>query len=113
MKHLPIVVRRAIAKHIISTLNEIHAQDPSVLAALIENRVPCNDALSEHPTVQVEYRDPKDPDMGCKVGFLGILNGVLGTIPGTQIGYITADFEKDGTLIDFQMSKPKAYGQHE
>ena len=67
----------------IDLLNEIHRLDSSVLPALIDYRVPCNDAVAEHPTVQVS------PDN--KVGLLGIINGIFGTNKNGW-GFIAAEF---------------------
>jgi hypothetical protein len=40
---------------------------------------------------------------------LGILNGIVGVIPGSEIGYITAVFDDDQKLIRFELSKLEAY----
>ena len=55
-------------------LNEICRIDPYAMYELIESRVPCNQELSDHPTVQVQL----DRDGGPVVGFLGVLNGWYG-----------------------------------
>lgn len=64
----PITVEQAIGR-----LNEINEMDPTVLPALINFRVPCNQALADHPTVQVGHGQD-----GYEVGLLGILNGIFG-----------------------------------
>jgi hypothetical protein len=76
---------------IISLLNEINGMDPTVLPALINYRVPCNQALADHPTVQVGKKTD-----GYEVGLLGIINGLLG-VKEDSTGYIGAKF-KDGGL---------------
>ena len=57
----------------IEVLNRVHQADPTVLPALIEYRVPCNDAVADDPTVQVRggYDSP------VTVGLLGIINGLF------------------------------------
>ena len=57
----------------VAYLNELIEIDGAAIGALIENRVPCNQSLAEHPSVQVsgEYDN-------FKVGLLGILNGLFG-----------------------------------
>lgn len=41
----------------VDVLNRIHRLDPTVLPQLIEFRVPCNEALADDPTVQVQARE--------------------------------------------------------
>lgn len=80
-------------QEVIEVLNRIHEKDPTVLPALINYRVPCNNILSEDPTVQVGM----NADGGWEVGLLGILNGVCG-VNASDIGYIAARFEKVGKM---------------
>lgn len=84
---------------VIETLNRIHEVDPTVLPALIEFRVPCNDALAGDPTIQVGQRREED---GWEVGFLGILNGVLG-IREDGWGHVTAHYSA-GKLTHFKLT---------
>jgi hypothetical protein len=86
---------RFMADQIILQLNAMLLLDHEAVEALVEHRVHCNKALSEHPTTQVA---------GENIGMLGILNGVVGTIPtGPRKGwgFITAVFDDDGKLIRF------------
>lgn len=78
-------------REVIDVLNRIHEKDPTVLPALINYRVPCNDVLAEDPTVQVGIT----PEGGWEVGLLGILNGVCG-VNANDIGFIAAYFGKNG-----------------
>lgn len=57
---------------IISLLNELIELDRPAIAALIVNRVPCNSALADHPTVQCGSQHG-----GYHVGLLGIINGMF------------------------------------
>jgi hypothetical protein len=81
--------------HTIEVLNRIHAADPTVLPALCEFRVPCNEAVAEDPTVQVFRRDGAD-----SVGLLGILNGIFGIREGNQ-GFIAIRRDDDGVIVGF------------
>jgi hypothetical protein len=74
----------------VKILNEIHQLDPTVLQPIIDYRVPCNEALANHPTVQVGHWKP---DGGLKVGFLGILNGIFG-VNDKGWGWIAAEFSE-------------------
>lgn len=60
-----------LADRIIKLMNEALKLDPVAVTSLIFNRVPCNGALANHPTIQV------DP-VRMQVGFLGFLNGLCG-----------------------------------
>lgn len=67
--------REAMADQFILVLNELLFADPKAIEALVEFRVLCDDMLADHPTVVVSQ------DEGCtKIGFLGILNGLVGVI---------------------------------
>jgi len=61
------------AKQVASLLNEMLALDPEATRNLVFNRVPCNDALADHPTIQVRARE----DGSCEVGLLGVLNALI------------------------------------
>lgn len=88
---------------IVAALNVIAQMDKSAMAAICCHYVQCNEALSDHPSVQVRPL----PDAKYEVGFLGILNGLCGTHPGSTEGYICAVFEADGSLARFGMTDGK------
>jgi hypothetical protein len=87
-----------LADVLIERLNGL-IQNPAIredIGKLIETRVPCSKETLDHPTIQAG-------DEG--VGFLGILNGLVGTIPeGPKKGwgFIAAEFSDDGKLERFQ-----------
>lgn len=78
---------RGLAARIVSYLNELIELDRNAIAALIANRIPCNDLLASHPSVQVGAQYG-----GFHVGLLGILNGLCGVRDDGQ-GLIAAIFE--------------------
>ena len=80
----------------IEVLNRVHAADPTILPALIQHRVPCNEAVCDDPTVQVGLHDGE-----WKVGLLGIVNGLFGVVEAGGSGWICADFDDEGTLVWF------------
>lgn len=85
---------------VVEVLNRIHKADPTVLPALIEQRVPCNQAVADDPTVQVG----RALDGTWEVGFLGILNGALG-IREDGYGHITALTSKEtGEILRFELT---------
>ncbi len=91
------------AQRIIDFLNELVAIDREAIEKLIEFRVPCNQALADHPTVQVE-----SVGYGPRVGLLGLLNGLVGA-NAAGWGYVMAEFEGDaenlGHLIGFRLNR--------
>lgn len=92
----------------IAVLNRIHKEDPAVLPALIQMRVPCNRALADDETVQVGVlctmdHDGHESSREFEVGFLGILNGIFG-IKEDGYGYIQANFDDAGNLTHFSLS---------
>jgi hypothetical protein len=98
---------RAIIESVIDTLNRIHAADPTVLPALINHRVECNEAVADDPSVQVTVVPAVQPGSGSEpkdgtfmVGFLGILNGICG-VDARTVGYIAALYDDDHKLTRF------------
>lgn len=90
-----------LADLVIDRLNEIAKHDPEAIAKLIGQRVPCNDELADHPTVQVHQ------ELGMtRVGMLGILNGIVGAIDKEGdlkgYGYIAAVYDDNGTFLRFR-----------
>jgi len=84
---------------VIAFLNELLEIDRPAIAALIANRVPCNERMLEHPTVQVQPQHG-----GYHVGMLGILNGLFGTFEEGRLaawGPIMTIWD-NGTLIGFK-----------
>ena len=94
--------KEELADFIIERLNEFAETDPDAVRALVNARVPCNEALARHPTVQVSYRGDGKP----LVGLLGILNGIVGTVgKGTfkDCGFVAAEIEDEpATPIRFR-----------
>jgi len=108
------MTREELADLLIERLNEITAYDPEAMRRLLEARVECNDALADHPSVQVRAR-PGEP---CRVGLLGVLQGIVGgrveephTMAGA--GLIAAVLADDGSLLGFRRTELEdnlAYG---
>jgi hypothetical protein len=90
-------------QHALDLLNEVVLLDPVAAHALIEHRVPCNDGLAQHPTVQVAQGEEQGT---CVVGLLGILNGLFGT-DSEGWGILAAVFDEQGQLVRFERSQAK------
>ncbi len=83
---------------VIDLLNELVKLDPEAAHALMEYRVPCNEALGDHPSIQVVQGES-----GLVVGLLGVLNGFFGADEegwGTICGVY--DDGDDGKLLRFE-----------
>ncbi len=83
---------------VIEYLNELIETDRPAIAALVANRVPCNEALADHPTCQVGAQHG-----GFHVGMLGVINGMFGSMPDSW-GPITFVFE-DGDLLRVELTE--------
>lgn len=108
-----------LANALIERLNGLLQSDPSVapvLQALIEARLRIEDPaearmLREHPTIQAGHAGD-DPAAPIETGFLGILNGIVGSIPESHPkfagwGYICAVYGNDGRLLYFSRTDAK------
>ena len=84
---------------VVHYLNEILALDSTAVSAMLNNRVRCNQALADHPTVQVG-----EADGGFYVGLLGIINGMFGAYDDDYSGPICCEFD-NGTPIRFRRTR--------
>ncbi len=88
----------------IEFLNQLLTFDRHAIGELLVARVPCNEVMSRHPTVQVSGASEDH----FRVGMLGVLNGFCGTIddgPRRGWGPITAIYD-DGVLQRFARTDP-------
>lgn len=69
------VVEPSLSKAV-ECLNTAFAADPNAIHALMVNRVPCNQALADHPDVVVD-NPPVIEGQHFSVGALGLVNGIL------------------------------------
>ena len=90
-----------LAGHLVALLNDALTHDPQAVQCLIDNRVPCNMDLANHPTIQTLCTQN-----GFSVGLLGLLNGLCG-VTSTGSGHIVAVYEDDDlrTLRGFQVQE--------
>lgn len=79
---------------VVEILNGILATDPKAVKELLLNRVPCNEAMADHNTVQVI-----DKDGEFSVGMLGILNGVIEPLTGRRVAVISDDGDITGFMV--------------
>jgi len=93
--------QKIVTDDVVALFNEAFALDPVAISTLVNYRVPCNDALANHQTIQCgtaenwRKRRPNthglpDDAQGSVVGLLGLLNGIFGKPEG---GPITATYD--------------------
>lgn len=68
---------------VLAVLNSAFAADPAAIHALVANRVPCNSALADHPTVVVDSAPIGASNFN--LGMLGLLNGVVEVMTGKRV----------------------------
>lgn len=76
----------ALAQKLVARFNRLCA-DPEIRKAIhqvLQLRIKANEAVKDHPTIQV-YEGA--------VGFLGVLNGAIGTQEGSAWGFIAAEWK--------------------
>ncbi len=84
---------------LVEFLNGLLAIDRDAIQKLILTRVPCNNALADHPNVQIWAPSKDDP---ATVGLLGILNGFACTM---KQQFIVAEFDEDMNLLKFSIKE--------
>ena len=94
---------QALIERTITFLNELKDADSQAVKALIETRVPCNETLADHPTVQVQAREGEP---GLCVGLLGVLNGLIGADTDGW-GFICVKLDDDGNIVEFMRTPPR------
>lgn len=67
------IKKTVLINDVIDLLNEMLRIDRKAITTLINNRVPCNEILVNHKTIQVD----NSTDIP-QVGILGLLNGLFG-----------------------------------
>lgn len=89
----------------IQLLNEFVLLDPEAMRDLLDSRVECNEAVSNHPTIQVSALFDS-----YKVGLLGVLNGLFG-VASDGYGAIAAVYDAtDSNLTDGILVKGRLLG---
>jgi hypothetical protein len=102
------MIRQSITpQDAVDLLNEALQLDGDAMTKLVGQRVECNRALADHPTIQSGHPDifigEDDPcEIHC-VGLLGIINGLFG-IDENGYGAIAAHID-EGKIIKFTLFK--------
>lgn len=78
-------------------LNEMLKLDKDCITALVNHREPCNEAVANHPTIQVQQY----PGDISRVGLIGVLNGMFG-IREDGMGALAMVIEDNGDISGFK-----------
>ena len=90
------ITRKEVVNTFLRVLNEANLLDPNAIKALVNNRVPCNEKLAEHKTIQV------NGEIGmAQVGLLGVINGICDALVGCRIAIFQADPDTIVKFIEF------------
>ena len=73
-------------------LNALLVLDQKAMTELFQQRVQCNEDLSNHSTIQVLNKEGKN-----YIGLMGIINGIFGVIEEGQ--FIVMCFDSETNLI--------------
>lgn len=85
----------------VRVLNEALKADQLAITRLINHREACNDALADHPTVQVSSVLNPGAGWQTNVGALGILNGVLEAMTGERVMAVYDDSGSE--VVEFRV----------
>lgn len=92
-----------LARRIVTALNELLEVDRAAITLLVRARVPCGQALADHPSVQVLQEGTV-----TTVGLVGVLNGICGVYTDGNVkgwGPVCAVVnDDDGTVSKFALS---------
>jgi hypothetical protein len=98
-------------REFVEYLNELHRLDSAMLDRLMSVAVPCNQAIAEHPSVQVWDHHNKQ----YMVRFLGVINGFFGTFDSGDwkgCGPVSAKFDDEtGALHGFVVFGEGEWGE--
>jgi len=101
---------RKTAARTIRLLNDAFARDPRAIASMVYHRVGCNQALADHPTIQVLCAE----NGRCTIGLVGVVNGMCGVIKrGKRRGWgmvCSVHDDKTGVLLGFGWTEKKDGG---
>lgn len=84
----------------VRALNDAFAADPAAMHAMMCNRVPCNQALADHPSVVVtELPMLKAAAPQYAITALGLINGVLGPLTGKRVMTVWDNTDPDNLVL--------------
>ncbi len=82
---------RDVVDEVLEVLNSAFNADPSAIHALVENRVPCNAELADHPHIPVDTNLHSDV-----VGVMGMINGILSALSVNRVAAMWSEPDAHG-----------------
>jgi hypothetical protein len=81
-----------VTDELIEFLNSALALDRVFMTEMVERRLPCNEGIANHPSIQIQDTRTGADTYCC--GFLGLINGFCG-VASTGWGPIAAIYKDD------------------
>lgn len=66
-----------LEESILRTLQSAFEADPNAMRSLVVNRVPCNQAIADHPSIVVAETPLAIPGRHFEVGMVGVIVGLM------------------------------------
>lgn len=85
------------AQQAVDVLNQALEADPKAIQQLFDFRVPVSDAVADHESIMVRTKQGKH-----SLGFLGLLNGILG-LNEKGTGPVIAEIDDNGMIERFRL----------
>jgi hypothetical protein len=90
------------AQDVVDLLNEMLEKDPIATRELCETRVPCNQDIADHESIQVTSNPEKT---NPRVGIIGVLNGFFG-VDSKGYGPIAMNVDEEtGDILKFEINQ--------
>lgn len=89
--------KKQVLETTIAVLNDAIKADQKAVTALFEQRVPCNQALVDHPTIVCQ--ESEENPITNEVGVLGIINGILEPLTGSRVASRWQGGDSEPSLI--------------
>ncbi len=89
------------AQTIVELLEDALKTDPAVISTLFGIRRSCNQSLADHPYIQVA-ESPTNKGT-YYVGFVGLINGMLGSVGSEELVAIVYDDKDNQNVIGFKV----------
>jgi hypothetical protein len=82
----------------IRVLNDAFRADPVAIATLLSVRIPCNELLAEHSTIQVQSQWIMGNAFYPTVSALGLINGIVEEMTGQRVAAKYSDLQRSEDL---------------
>lgn len=87
--------RNEMLIRVLNCLNSAYAADPQAVHALMANRVPVNQALADHPLIEVQQTKVVP---GFNLGMIGVINGIMRCL---DLPNVAGNWETNTDTLEF------------